>query len=106
MEKGSIVIVSLASPREKIWGQLVLLRPEGITVRGIELDAFDDFLRQVVKQEETAVGVSTVFFPIHRVERISLDEPCGSLPSLAQRFQDRVGLPFQEYLETQAMREK
>ena len=61
MEIGSIVIVSLTSPREKIWGQLLLLEAKGVTMRGIELDAFDDFIRQVIKQEETAVGIEYRF---------------------------------------------
>jgi hypothetical protein len=98
MEINSIVIVSLVSPKEKFWGQLRQLEPKGVTVRGIGLEAFDDFILQVVKQEETAVGLETVFFPMHRVERIALDEPSGSIPSLAQRFHSKVGMSIQEYL--------
>jgi len=98
MQVDSIVIVSLVSPREKVWGQLTLLEQKGVTVRGIDLDAFDDFIRQVVKQEDTAIGLNTVFFPMHRVERIMADEPSGSIPSLSQRFQEKVGLTIQEYL--------
>jgi len=98
MEVNSIVIVSLVSPKEKMWGQLSLLESKGVTVRGIELDAFDDFIRQVIQQEETAVGLNTVFFPMHRVERIIVDEPSGSIPSLSQRFHVKVGLTIQEYL--------
>ena len=98
VEINSIVIISLTSPKEKMWGQLMLLESKGVTVRGIELEAFDDFIRQVIRQEETAVGLNTVFFPMHRVERIIVDEPCGSIPSLSQRFHDKVGLTFVEYL--------
>ena len=36
MEINSVVIVSLISPKEKIWGQLLLLESKGVTVRGIE----------------------------------------------------------------------
>src|ERR1700686_5352933 len=93
-----MVIVSLISPKEKMWGQILLLEPKGVTVRGIELDCFDDFIRQILQQEDTAVGLNTVFFPMHRVERIMVDEPSGSIPSLAQRFQAKVGLTIQEYL--------
>jgi hypothetical protein len=99
MEIRSIVIVSLISPKEKIWGRLVSLEPSGVTVCGIALEAFDDFIRQIVKQEETAVGLETIFFPMHRVERIALDEPSGSIPSLAQRFHSKIGLTIQEYLD-------
>jgi hypothetical protein len=98
MQINSIVIVSLTSPKEKMWGQLTMLEPKGITIQGIELDSFDDFVRQVLRKEETAVGLNTVFFPMHRVERVMLDEPSGSIPSLAQRFHSKVGLTIQEYL--------
>jgi hypothetical protein len=98
VEINSIVIVSLISPKEKIWGQLLLLETKGVSVRGIELEAFDDFIRQVIQQEETAVGLNTVFFPMHRLERIIVDEPSGSIPSLSQRFHAKVGLTIQEYL--------
>jgi len=98
VEVNSIVIVNLISPKEKMWGQILLLEPKGVTVRGIDLDSFDDFIRQVIRQEETAVGLNTVFFPMHRVERIMVDEPSGSIPSLAQRFHAKVGLTIQEYL--------
>jgi len=32
------------------------------------------------------------------VERIALDEPSGTLPSLSDRFRQKVGLTIQEYL--------
>lgn len=102
MEINSIVILSLSSPKEKIWGQLVALDAAGATVRGIELDSFDDFLRQVSRQEEAIVGLTTVFYPMHRVERIAVDEPSGTIPSLADRFRQRIGLSIQEYLSIEA----
>ena len=98
MEINNIVIVSLTSPKEKMWGQILLLETQGVTVRGIDLESFEDFIRQVIKQEETVVGLNTVFFPMHRVERIMVDEPSGSIPSLSQRFHAKVGLTIQEYL--------
>jgi hypothetical protein len=98
MEINSVVIVSIISPKEKIWGQLLLLEPKGVTVRGIDIEAFDDFIRQVIKQEETAVGPNTIFFPMHRIERVALDEPSGTIPSLSERFHAKVGITIQEYL--------
>ena len=47
MELNSIVIVSLYDPKERVWGQLLNLTQAGITVRGIDLNSFDDFIRQV-----------------------------------------------------------
>lgn len=98
MEINSIVIVSLTGPKEKTWGQLIALHASGVTVRGIDLDSFDDFVRQLLHQEEVTVGMTTVFYPMQRVERIAWDESSGTLPSLADRFRAKVGLSIQEYL--------
>jgi hypothetical protein len=98
MELNDIVIVSLVAPKEKIWGQLLQLETKGVTVRGLELDSFDDFVRQIVGREECTVGMTQVFYPMHRVERVALDESCGSIPSLSERFHSLVGLSLQEYL--------
>ncbi len=86
------------SPREKIWGQLLALSVAGITVRGIDLNSFDDFIRQVLHPEGDRVGLPTLFFPMQRVDRIALDEPTGSIPSLADLFQQRVRRSLQNYL--------
>ena len=104
MELNTIVIVSLSSPKEKIWGQLVALNSAGVTIRGIELDSFDDFMRQLLDHEEATVGLATVFYPMHRVERIAQDEPSGSIPSLADRFRAKIGLSIQEYLGLESPR--
>ena len=100
MEINSIVIVSLTAPKEKVWGQLLGLSAAGVTLRGIELDSFDDFVRQILNPEEGTVGMTTLFYPIHRVERIALDEPTGPFPSLADRFRAKIGLTLQEFLGT------
>jgi len=98
VEINSFVIVSLATPKEKIWGQLIALDAAGVTVRGMDLGSFDDFLRQILAQEESTVGLAFVFYPMHRVERIARDESNGAIPSLADRFRQKVGLSIQEYL--------
>lgn len=98
MEVSRIVIISLQSPREKVWGELVTLQPAGITIRGIDLNSFDDFVRQVLHPEGDRVGLPTVFFPMHRIERISLDEPSGSIPSMADLFEHKVGRSLKDYL--------
>ena len=98
METNAIVIVSLSTPKEKIWGQLTALNSAGVTVRGIDLDSFDDFLRQLLNREEATVGMATVFYPMHRVERVAQDEASGTIPSLADCFRARIGLTVQEYL--------
>ncbi len=98
MEINSIVILSLSSPKEKIWGQLVSLTSAGVSMRGMDINSFDDFVRQIINQEETTVGMATIFFPMHRVERIASDEPSGTLPSLSDRFYQKVGVTIEEYL--------
>lgn len=98
MELNSIVIVSLHDPKEKIWGQLIALTQGGVTVRGIDLNSFDDFIRQVLDPDGGPVGLATIFYPMHRVERIALDEPKGDIPSLSQTFRVKVGMTVLEYL--------
>ncbi len=44
------------------------------------------------------IGLPTLFFPMQRVERIALDEPHGSIPSMAGRFEQRVGRSLRDYL--------
>lgn len=98
MELHSIVVVNLHSPKEKLWGELVELNPAGVTLRGIDLNSFDDFIRQVLDPEGDRVGLPTLFFPMARVERIALDERRGSVPSLAEIFEQKVGASVLEYL--------
>lgn len=97
MKKFSPVIVSLHSPREKVWGVLLSLTSSGATVRGIDLNSFDDWSREVARGEAT-MDLSTVFFPTHRVERILLDESVGALQSMAQVFESRAGMDVWSYL--------
>ena len=98
MQLNSIVIVSLHTPREKVWGELLDVSTAGITMRGIDLNSFDDFIRQVLHPEGDPVGLPTVFFPMQRIERIALDEPTGSIPSMADLFERRVGRSLKDYL--------
>jgi len=98
MEIHSIVVVSLHTPKERIWGELLDLNPSGVTVRGIDLESFEDFVRQVRDPESVQVGPPTLFFPMYRVERVALDEPRGNIPSLAQTFEHKVGRSLQQYL--------
>jgi hypothetical protein len=92
----SSVVINLHSPKEKVWGVLIGMNPSGVTVRGIDLNSFDDWSRAVASGEDS-LGLSTVFFPIHRVERILLDETVGGIPSYTETFESRTGkglLPF------------
>lgn len=86
---GAVVIATLSNPREKIWGAILNLSPTGLSVRGVDLSSFDDFIGQIRDGEPFTAGV--MFFPMHRVERIELDLPEGTIPSLAQRFAQKTG---------------
>ena len=97
MNPGSLVIVHLAQPTEKLWGVLLRLAPEGITVRAINVSSFDDWARAVARREMT-LDLQTMFVPLFRVERIFLDEPSGAIKSYAQRFEDIVGMSVNQYL--------
>ena len=94
----SIIVVSLHSPKEKLWGELLALNPAGVTLRGIDLNSFDHFVNQINDPNGERTGLPTLFFPMNRVERISLDEPTGSIPSLSEVFARKVGRSLQEYL--------
>lgn len=98
MEPHSIVLVSLHTPKEKIWGELVLLQLAGVTIRGIDLNSFDDFIRQVLEPDGARVGLPTVFLPMQRIERVALDEPTGSIPSISEMFEKRTGRSLRDYL--------
>ncbi len=90
MKELSAVLVSLQNPREKVWGILLSIQSSGITVRGIDLNSFEDWSRSIARGEGE-MGLSTSFLPIHRVERMSEDETIGSAQSLADIFEARVG---------------
>jgi len=98
MDLHSIIVVSLHSPKEKFWGELLVLNPAGITVRGIDLNSFDHFVRAINEPDGERVGFPTIFFPMNRVERISLDESTGSIPSMAELFQRKIGRTLSAYL--------
>lgn len=98
MKLGSIVVISLHSPKEKIWGEMQDLNAAGVTIRGIDLNSFDDFIRQVLDPEGERIGLPTLFFPTTRIERIALDEARGSIPSMAEMFGQKVGRSLKDYL--------
>ena len=94
----SLVIVNLVNPKEKFFGVLRSLSAAGVTMRAINLDSFDDWVRQIAREDETDIDLFTMFVPLFRVERIFLDEPAGAIKSFSQRFEDVVGRPLREYL--------
>jgi hypothetical protein len=97
MNPGQLVLVTLQNPREKFWGLLMTLTPAGASLRGVDLQSFDDFT-QLVKAGE-ATTASMVFFPMHRVQRIELDIRNGQLPSLGDQFTAKTGFQVEEFFQ-------
>src|SRR6266511_4218827 len=95
-EPSALIIVNLVNPKEKFFGVLTALSAAGITLRGINLDSFDDWLRQLAKKDEPNLDLITMFVPLFRVERVFLDEPSGSIRSFGQRFEEVVGMSVQQ----------
>lgn len=93
---GSTVLVVLHSPREKCWGLLHEISAAGILMRGLDLNAFDDWT-QAVAHDEPFLGLSDLFFPMWRVERLTRDESSDGLPSLAEQFERRTGRKLEEF---------
>jgi len=99
MRLNSIVIVNLQGPQERFFGRLLDVATHGVTVRGIDLNAFGDWMDDVTHREESGVQPNTVFFPMQRIEKIILDEGIGVLPSLSDTFLTKVGSAVEEHLE-------
>jgi hypothetical protein len=93
----AVVILYLQSPRERYWGVVRHLDGTGIVLQGMDLDSFDAWLRQIAAGDEP-VQLSTLFFPLLRVEKVLVDAPTGSAPSLAGQFEARVGRPLMQFL--------
>jgi len=94
---GTIVLVTLNNPREKFWGAILELAEAGLSMRGIDLNSFDDFVRMVRASEPFTPAA--VFFPMHRVERVELDCSNGAIPSLSEQFQTKTGADPAQLLE-------
>lgn len=96
---GAFVLLHLVNPTEKFWGILGELGVAGVTFRGLSVDAFDDWTAQAARPgEEQTLDLSTMFFPLFRVERMFLDETVGQVESYRQRFARRVGRRVEEFL--------
>src|SRR5260370_22743505 len=99
MKLNSIVIVNLQAPCERFFGRLLDIATHGVTVRGIDLNAFGDWMDHITHREESGVQPTTVFFPIHRIEKIIMDEGIVAIPSLATTFLTKGGSAFEAHLD-------
>jgi len=97
---GALVLVTLQSPREKFFGSVLSLAPFGLVFCGIPLDSIDDFIAQLRDGEH--VRPSTLFFPMHRIERLELDQRSGEFPSISERFHSKSGISAQGVFHQEA----
>ncbi len=93
---GAPVLITLSAPREKFWGAIIAVSQAGVSVRGIGLESFEDFVRQV--RDGDSVTAAAVFFPMHRIERMEIDERNGDVPSMVERFKGKCGHDASEFL--------
>jgi hypothetical protein len=94
-ERGDCVLLILQNPREKVFGLMEELTPAGITMRGIDLDYFDDWSRAIANGEPH-LAMNETFFPMWRVERMSRDKGSAEIPSMQEQFEERTGLKLSE----------
>lgn len=97
--RGAPVVIVLHSPREKCWGVLDEINQAGVFLRGLDLNAFEDWVGAVV-HGEPFVGFGDLFFPMWRVERITKDEAAGGVPSLCEQVERRTGQAMEKLLGT------
>lgn len=98
VRRGDLVIATLREPREKLWGVLDEIADAGVYLRGIDVGSFDELARAVAAGE-AVFGITDVFFPLWRVERIARDSRSGTIPSLAEQFAARTGFAAAEVFD-------
>lgn len=92
------IVAFLREPKEKVWGLLLALDAAGLSVRGLDVEVFDDWVRQESRGDETILAPLTLFYPMHRVERVEADETVGPVTACVQRFEDQVGRSVYEVM--------
>jgi hypothetical protein len=97
--RGAAIVIVLHTPREKFWGLLDEINSAGVFCRGLDLNAFDDWLSALV-HAEPFLGVGDAFFPMWRVERISRDETSGEVLSLSDQVKKRTGRGAEDLLRS------
>jgi hypothetical protein len=98
VKSGDFVLVHLSNPREKFWGILKERDVTGLVVRGLTLEGFEGWMREIVHKEPPSFFPATVFFPLIRVERVFADETQGDVMSFSERFLRAVGEDARYYL--------
>jgi len=101
MRTDAYVVAYLHSPRERWWGVLRAITPAGVTLRGLQLESFESWARGVARREDTGIAPTTVFFPLHRIERLDEDESTLSVASDAVKKRQWTGDDVKLHLVTE-----
>lgn len=108
IEPGRAVIVHLGSPREQVFGIVLALSAAGLVLRGIALSSVEDWLRGLPRPEAEhgvhVIGLATSFYPMHRVEKVVLDEGSYGAPAIHERLSERTGLGLEDFLDAEGIR--
>ena len=95
-DSGDSVLIILRDPREKLLGILDEISTAGVTMRGIDLSYFEDWVRSII-DDEPYLPMNDYFLPMWRVERVTRDERNGEIPSMAEQFEERTGRKLTEF---------
>ena len=95
-QSGDSVLIVLRDPREKLLGILDEISTAGVTMRGIDLSYFEDWVRSII-DDEPYLPMNDYFLPMWRVERVTRDERNGEIPSMAEQFEERTGRKLTEF---------
>lgn len=104
MGPGTLVVVHCLNPSEKMWGMLLRLDTLGAVLRGLNLNSIEDWLAQEKTGQGGFITPSTVFIPIHRIERIYIDESTRVAPAFGERFAEACGVDVREALDSDDIR--
>ena len=55
----SLVIVNLVNPKEKFFGVLRALSPAGVTIKGINLDSYEDWIHQIARKDRKSTRLNS-----------------------------------------------
>ncbi len=98
-KKNLFVVVHLHSPKEKYWGILQKYTEAGVWLSGINLKGFEEFINMSYGENKETINFTTSFFPMYRVEKITLDESMGEIPSMKDYFEIQTGKKLENMLK-------
>lgn len=93
---GTVAVLYLANPKERIFGVVRQLDLAGIGIEGIDLESWNDWVQQWARGAEGPIVPSVQFFPMGRVEKLLADVDTEEVPSFTRQFEERTGRSLAE----------